>query len=277
MPYLRPTSSSGPELLAGLNLDGTPVSWLEANWPFLSWAAFLFGAGILVSRWPQRHTAAWDGWLAFVMYCLHQSEEHAYDIRGWRYAFIPSLNTGPIRELFRDICADSELACPMDPKMTLYINGIAIWVGFGGCMVVAMVYPHRFLASGYLNWGMAIINGVFGHIVTAILTRSYNPGVVQSLFMVPLGLFLLLQQSKNAAHRHRPVLGICLAFGVAAHLVLVGSVKLAYRFRNHVHNNMSVIMAGPLVFASLVLPLILSNVLSQRANVQSRSSSDKSN
>jgi hypothetical protein len=34
------------------------------------------------------------GWLTVPFYLIHQTEEHAYDLRGWRYAFVPNFNHG---------------------------------------------------------------------------------------------------------------------------------------------------------------------------------------
>ena len=94
---------------------------------FLSWAFALFGTGLLVARVKQRD-AYWYGWLAVVMYCFHQSEEHGYDFRGWRYAFVPYMNEGIGTVLFASLCAEGQSSCPLDPKMTLYINTMMIWL-----------------------------------------------------------------------------------------------------------------------------------------------------
>ena len=48
---------------------------------YLSWAFALFGLGFLVARFPLRDPL-WHGWLAVVMYCFHQAEEHAREVEG---------------------------------------------------------------------------------------------------------------------------------------------------------------------------------------------------
>jgi len=171
----------------------------------------------------KRRDDHWYGWLAMVSYCLHQSEEHAYDLRGWRYAFVPSLNLGPISTIFAETCAGAEdpLGCPLDPKVTLCVNVVLIWIGFGGCMVAATLDPKRFLLSGSLNWGTAVVNGALGHVLPAVLTRSYNPGVVQSLFMVPLGMHRIFASG-------RPLL--CLANGILNHAALILGLKAVFFF-----------------------------------------------
>lgn len=245
---LRATVSSGPEVLAGLNTDGSNVSWMEIHWPFISWAIFLFGAGMLAANYRVRNQY-WYGWLSLVMYCLHQSEEHAYDLRGWRYAFVPSLNHGPISEIFKDVCGANSASCPLDPKITLYVNIVLIWFGFGGCMVAATFAPRRFLLAGSLNWGTAVVNGLMGHILPAYLTSSYNPGVVQSIVMVPLGIRVILRSG-------RPLL--CIANGIVSHAALILGINFLFRF----HTDEALTMSIFIGIAGFVVPLIISNTVS---------------
>lgn len=240
---------------------------MEANWPFVSWAIFLFGAGILVGTYRtsvrENHSnakARWYGWLALVAYCLHQSEEHAYDLRGWRYSFVPALNHGPISELYKDLCLEflngqhSEdggngvVSCPLDPKIVLWVNTILIWGGFGGCMVVAELWPSRFTFAGYLNWGTAVVNGIGGHILPAMLTASYNPGVVQSVCMVPLGIWLIGSSG-------RPIL--CLVNGILSHLALALGINIIFRFQTDETITMSILMW----IVAVVIPLGISNAV----------------
>ena len=206
---MSPVARSGPEILAGSNLDGSAVSWFDANWMFFSWAFALFGTGVLVARFPLRD-AHWVGWLAPVAYWFHQAEEHAFDLRGWRYAFVPALNQGFGRSLFGDACPPDFAGCPVDPRMTTCINVVAIWFGFGGCMLMARLFPERFLFAGMLNWGTAVVNGFAGHLLQVVLTRSYNPGSAQSAVMVPLGLYIIWGTG-------RPWL--CLANGLLFHVI----------------------------------------------------------
>ncbi|VEU39730.1 unnamed protein product [Pseudo-nitzschia multistriata] len=264
MPLLRATVSSGPEVLARFNSDGTPVSWFEANWPFATWAIFLFGSGVLAANWKKRDQY-WYGWLVMVVYCLHQSEEHAYDARGWRYSFVPSFNAGPVSKIFQDVCSErvaasleqqkgdqlQPLGCPLDPKITLWINVTIVWIGFGGCMLAATLEPKRFLFSGSLNWGTAVVNGLFGHLLPAVLAGfSYNPGTVQSALMVPLGLYRVVVSG-------RP--GLCLAHGIATHLVLIGAVRLVYRY----HTDETATMVAAMLAACPGLTLAVSNRVSR--------------
>ena len=260
----RISASSGPAVLLGTNADSTAVSWMERIWPFWSWAIFLFGSGILFAK-RQKRDEHWYGWLALVAYCLHQSEEHAYDVRGWRYSFVPSFNDGPISEIFREAChefsAHSNVplsvdggvtSCPLDPKITLWVNTILIWGGFGGCMVFATFWPQLMLSAS-LNWGTAVVNGLFGHILPAVLTQSYNPGLVQSLFMVPLGIKLIVSSGRT---------GLCLLNGLISHLTLILGVNIVFRF----HTNEAITMSVMMLLAGLLVPLGIANEVSKQSN-----------
>ena len=150
---------------------------------------------------------------------------------------------------------DSVVSCPLDPKITLYVNTILIWIGFGGCMVVAEFFPgDRFWFSAYLNWGMAVVNGIGGHIGPALLTKTYNPGVVQSAFMVPLGIRLVLESG-------RPLL--CLLYGVFSHVVLAIGINIVFRLHTNEAVTMSVLMLVP----ALVVPLGISGLVYSRERV----------
>ena len=215
---MAPVASSGAAILRHGNLDGTATSWLEANWMFLSLTFAIVGLGALAVRYPNRDPM-WHGWLAPVMYCIHQTEEHAYDFRGWHYSFVPDLNEGFIGRAFAAACPDGEISCPMDPKMTLFVNAGAIWVGFGGCMLAAAVNP-RFVFAGYLCWGTAIVNGLFGHLLPALLTLSYNPGCVQSAVMVPLGVYVISRSQRPKLCVANGFLFHAIAFGMGLNVIL---------------------------------------------------------
>ena len=246
---MAPVASSGPALLAGTNLDGSAVSWFDAHWMFFSWAFALVGLGILVARFPLRDPL-WAGWLAPVMYGFHQSEEHAFDFRGWRYSFVPYMNEGFGKILFGAACGpDGAHNCPLDPAMTTWINVMLIWVGFGGCMAFATAYPERFLFAGMLNWGVAVINGLGGHLLQVVLTQSYNPGCVQSALMVPLGLYIIVGSQ-------RPVL--CLGVGVLVHVIGFG-VGINLVLRAGLPEVPTVIAMSAAV--GLGLPLAVSNLV----------------
>ena len=242
---MAPVPSSGPALLSSPNIDGSVVSWMEANWMFVAWSGGCFGLGILIARIKQRDTF-WYGWLALVMYLFHQAEEHGYDFRGWRYAFVPYMNEGIGQVLFSSLCTPGQSPCPLDPKMTLYINTMMIWVGFGGCMLAAHYNPQRFLLAGSLSWGTATVNGLGGHVLPALASFSYNPGAVQSFVMVPLGIYIIRASG-------RPWL--CMANGLSAHLLAFG-VGINLMYRTHLPEAATMIVFN--LLSGVGLPLGLS-------------------
>ena len=131
------------------------------------------------------------------------------------------MNEGIGTALFASLCAEGQSSCPLDPKMTLYINTMMIWVGFSGTMLAAPAYPEKFLLAGSLSWDTAVVNGLGGHVAPAAASVSYNPGLVQSLVMVPLGIFIIRASG-------RPWL--CLANGLGAHIIAFGvGINLMYR------------------------------------------------
>ena len=112
---------------------------------YLSWAfALSLASASLVARFPLREPA-----LARMARCRHVLLPSGGGART-RFSrlalrIVPALNQGFGKQLFGDACPPGVVSCPLDPKMTLIINTVAIWVGFGGCMVFATLYPDRFL------------------------------------------------------------------------------------------------------------------------------------
>ena len=221
------------------------------------------------------------------MYCLHQSEEHAYDLRGWRYSFVPSFNTGPLSAMFEETCAKmmEETSCPLDPKVSLlvggyckhgdilltspgtnpthafltkvvlYINATVVWVDFSLCTIAASFNP-TFLLAISLNWGMCFVNALAGHVIPALLTKSYNPGSVQSAIMAPMALFIIQRSD-------RPLL--CIAYGILGHLLLIMGVKITLKFQT----DEALTTTAFMLFANLFMPLAISHQLGRKRSKKS--------
>ena len=168
------------------------VSWLDANWMFLS-----FGFGIILLMWllfsprwsgtikEKLKDPKWLGYFIVFLYSLHQFEEHAFDIFGRRYMFVSVFNDS--------ILLDSGLGIQLLPRATMLLNLLFIW---GALLLWAKMSKQE--NSYYLvtmSWGFAIFNGILGHIIP-IFTQTgelkYVPGALQSLFMVGFGLYVLL-------------------------------------------------------------------------------------
>jgi hypothetical protein len=168
------------------------VSWLDANWMFLS-----IGGGIILFLWllfsskwsgsikEKLHDPKWLAYLIIFVYSVHQFEEHGFDILGRRYMFVPIFNASLI--------TDPAMGVKLLPRATFLLNVLFIW---GVFPLWAKMAKHE---NGYylvtLSWGFAVVNGFLGHLVP-FFTKSgelqYVPGALQSVFMVAFGLYVLL-------------------------------------------------------------------------------------
>jgi len=211
VPNPEPTAETGPKLLEY-------ATWLEANWMIIStYAAFILLILLCVlfrgSVQEKLANHSFVAWLVVVAYMVHQTEEHYYDLRGWRYAFVPDFNHGLGKLLF-PLCDDiSHLTCPVNTALGMYINVFFVWLSFPLTILVSNVLGGKYFIAGYLNWGFAVANGLMGHIVPMILTQEYNPGVFQSLVMVPLGIWLIVRRFETK------FLPVCILNGILAHII----------------------------------------------------------
>ena len=184
MPLLL-RSSSGIEVLSGLNADHTEVTWLQTNWMFFSSAICIFGTIYMLLWWRRinkkvdntntnnnnvddENHQLWYGWLALIMYCWHQSED-SYQHSSVREGLYTLYNNN------NNIDGSTDgITCPVDPKLTLYINVVCIWIGFGGCMIAATLYPRRFLFVSPLNPNPNLICMSLHDAVGIVSTTSCN-------------------------------------------------------------------------------------------------------
>lgn len=159
------------------------------------------------------------GWLSATFYFIHQTEEHGYDFRGWRYAFVPGFNhkIGPI--LFPE--CGKFVTCPLDPPVATVINVVAIWIGFSVTMVLAHYLGPEYAYAGYFNWGMAVVNAFTGHLLPWVFS-GYNAGAVQSIFMFVFGMWAISKGGFKFT-------AACLANGLLFHAFCFGvCLKLLY-------------------------------------------------
>jgi len=205
-----PTAQSGPNIL-------NDASWFDANWMWFSTGFFVVSLFLICFRFSGSIRQKLDnpyviGWLGATFYFIHQTEEHGYDLRGWRYAFVPSFNhvLGPI--LFPD--CEQYVTCPLDPLVTTGINVTAIWFGFVLTMVCAHYLGPKYAYAGYFNWGMSIVNAFGGHLLPWVLT-GYNPGALQSFFQFSFGVWAISRCGPKFA-------AVCIANGILFHAICFG-------------------------------------------------------
>ena len=79
-----------------------------------------------------------------------------------------------------------------------------------------------------MGWGMAVFNGLFGHVLPALLDK-YNPGTLQSaLMLIPIGLMFARELIKvHGEHGKRIFIFAFLVGGVFIHVfVIISASKL---------------------------------------------------
>jgi hypothetical protein len=165
----------GEQTMCSRILDWLVVKW---QWPY----ATLFVAGFLAALAPfVFHFAGWPLGLVYLqlpIYMLHQYEEHAGDrFRAWVNNMI-----GHGREV-------------LTPIATFWINSLLVWG-----LDLAALYLASFvsLSLGLIAIYLPMLNA-FGHIVPAIITRKYNPGLATSITLfLPVGVLSACVVSRAA-------------------------------------------------------------------------------
>jgi hypothetical protein len=182
------------------------LEWLVGKW---QWPyAALFTAGFLGVLAPLvfRYAGAPLGlvYLQLPIYMLHQYEEHAGDrFRLWFNTMI-----GHGREV-------------LTPIATFWINSLLVW----GLDLVAL-YLACFvdLSLGLIAIYLPIVNA-FGHIVPAIITRKYNPGLLTSvLLFLPVGVTGVVVVSRAAGSTLGDQL-LALGVAIAVHAIIIIHVR----------------------------------------------------
>eukprot|EP00438_Fugacium_kawagutii_P032983 Skav223893 [mRNA] locus=scaffold1226:773252:797771:- [translate_table: standard] len=200
---------------------------LDANWPFIG--SFFFPIALVVPflpffiTRPSVNLAFRDalhkvlGWLTVPFYLCHQTEEHAYDLRGWRYAFVPNFNHGVGALLFDCEGPEGHLRCPLNPRIT-EVNVACVWAGFVVTMLVAHYLRGSYAYAGICNWGMCVVNALGGHLIPwIVMGHSPQKGAFQSLFQFSFGVWALLTCPGTVRFA-----GISLLNGLVFHAVVFG-------------------------------------------------------
>lgn len=186
-------------------------------------------------------------WLVVVAYMVHQTEEHYYDLRGWRYAFVPAFNHGLGAMLFPKCDDISHETCPVNTTLGMYVNVFFVWLSFPLTILASNVLGGNYFMAGYLNWGFAVVNGLLGHIVPMVLTQEYNPGVFQSLIMVPMGVWLIVRSFETK------FLPVCILSGILAHIIFA-AVGINFIFRLGASEHTEILWC---IVAGFVQPLLI--------------------
>lgn len=199
-----------PPPLAGVR-DLFYRHWMLACPPM----AAVIGAVLLSS--PPAELALTLVWLQFVVYLLHESEEHVWP--GGFKDYVNARVVGPALHARYPGATVPDHDFPLDDRAVFWINISFVWVAFPLFAVLAGTVDMRF---GLLPPWLGIVNASV-HILTAILKRGYNPGLLVSVCLnIPTGIWTLGVLGAAGAGVGAQLLGLGVA--VIGHLALIASL-----------------------------------------------------
>merc|ERR1712156_1177602 len=188
-------------------LDAADASWMDRNW---MWISATLGAVLTLflftynqRSFPNLTKYHWYGLLISAVYSVHQLEEHGCDVFGRYYMFVPIFNKS----------VASRIGVAVTARGTTYINLINIWFCFPVCTYLST--KENMYMPIVLSWAIAVVNGLTGHVIP--LLDEYIPGAFQSIFMVPLGFYVLLVVFEENSWIRGVI--IPLIYGAAFHLI----------------------------------------------------------
>ena len=187
-------------------MPGRILDWLVGKW---QWPyAALFAAAFLGVLAPIvfRYAGVPLGlvYLQLPIYMLHQYEEHAGD----RFRLWVNTMIGHGREV-------------LTPIATFWINSLLVW---GLDLVALYLACFVSLSLGLIAFYLPIVNA-FGHIVPAILTRKYNPGLLTSVVLfLPVGIYSAVVVSRAAGSTLQDQL-LALGVAIAVHAIIIVHVR----------------------------------------------------
>ncbi len=187
-------------------MHGRILDWLVGKWQWpyaaLFAACFLGVLAPLVFRYAGMPLGL--VYLQLPIYMLHQYEEHAGD----RFRLWVNTMIGHGRDV-------------LTPIATFWINSLLVW----GLDLVAL-YLACFvdLSLGLIAIYLPIVNAC-GHIVPAIVTRKYNPGLLTSvLLFLPVGVYSAVVVSRAANSSLADQL-LALGVAIAGHAAIIIHVR----------------------------------------------------
>lgn len=217
-------------------------SWFDLAWPWIGLiaagvlAVLLFATPLLRAdrALPRWHDPRWLGFLAVATYLVHQVEEYGIAADGVAHAFPDGLCAALGQPAYP--------ACAIPPLFYLAVNVSLVWLA---APVAAVVSRRRPLIALTL-WGVIAVNAVV-HIVPAIATRAYDPGLATAVVLfVPLTVLVAVRAfGRNGPFRARGFV-IIVAAGVLMHAVLGGGLAL---FLRGVIPGWAVVVAQPVAIA----------------------------
>jgi hypothetical protein len=177
--------------------------WFYKNWMYAGLIAALFLLAMLPLFGGQWSPALVAVFLLLPAYMIHQVEEHAGD------RFRRFINTN--------------VAHAPNALTTLAVVVVNVPLVWG--VDLGSIYLARFVAIG---WGLiavyTVLVNALVHVVAAVVTRAYNPGLVTAVVLfVPLGLWaLVLVSAEPGVSVLQHAIGV--GFAILVHAVLAAHV-----------------------------------------------------
>jgi hypothetical protein len=181
-------------------------SWVYGG--FLAALLLLVLGPLFVVAWPPAMIATF---LCLPAYMIHQYEEHDND----RFRVYMNQLIGKGREV-------------LSRRAVFVINIAGVW----GVLAVVLWLAAFRIGFGLIAAYLLLLNGLI-HIVPAIVTRRYNPGLVTSIVVfLPLSIYCLVTiQNAGGGTAMMHALGIGIAF--AEHVVI--AIPVLRKRRGYLH------------------------------------------
>jgi hypothetical protein len=190
-----------------------------------------------VTRWRDM---TWLTWAVTCAYLVHQFEEHGIDAQGTPYAFRGTM------------CAQLGLGdpktCTVPYSFITVVNVCLVWVAGPLSALLAARWP----VIGLSLFAVPFANLV-PHVVPAVMTGTYNPGLVTALVLfLPLSLIAFAAAMTRYHLGFRAVLATVVA-GLVLHAIMVGSLLGYLRGSIDLDALIAIQVVNPLVSALIVI------------------------
>lgn len=198
--------------------------WFDLAWPWIGLGFAVVLVGLLATSrlrtnttLPRLRDLRWLSFLAVAVYLVHQVEEYGFAADGILHAFPDALCV--------TLGQPPYPGCAVPPLFFLAVNITLVWIA----APVAALLARRFPLMGLTLWGVIAVNTIV-HIAPAILTLSYDPGLLTAVVLfLPLSV---LTARAAFGHRgpYRASAGVLVVVaGALMHAVLAGGVLLFLR------------------------------------------------
>ncbi len=188
------------------------LQYLHKNWSHAGILIAIYVTLVLLCMAPHLDLFTLLVWLQFPVYLIHEFEEHAYP-----GGFKQFVNRGIFHVYDQDI--------PLNDERIFWINILAVWFLFPLTAIAAQfIHP----ALGLLTPCFSLINASL-HILSGMVKRSYNPGLLASIFLnYPLGIYALYV-ARAEAYLVPSYLAGAFLISFMVHTIMIGVAVYWYR------------------------------------------------